>query len=184
MKSFYRQWWSIGLIYLITVALLAIGATTGVLWPLWLATGIFTIWDGLWISSGAWGDRTALEILESSTRARTYMSYFVSIYGAALAYFLLRLGEDQQKEVLALIRNAGVPLVLFVLPFALQSISMLFFPISLGQDTGSNNVRGLANKVPTAANLAMLVIAAWVEKVTTFCFLYAIIMLGSSIGRA
>ena len=174
MKNFYSHWGSVVAAYLVMLLLLAAGSVTGRMWPLGIAILVFTLWDVLWATSGGL-DRTARETLESATRARTYMSYFVAVYGAALAFFLLRLAEGQQKEVLLLIRNAGVPLWLTLLPFALQAVSMLFFPVRLGADTvaGANGV-SLATKTPTSANVAVLVITVWVEKVTTFSFVYVV----------
>ena len=183
MKKFYSQWPPVVLMYVATFVLLVVGSQTGAMWPLWVAIIMFTVWDLVWVCSDA-PDRTAEETMESATRARTYMSYFVALYGAGLAYFLLRLGEDQQKQVIELFRQARVPLVLILLPFALQTVSMLFFPIRLGGEaTGGANGVGLAAKAPTPANLAVLVVNAWVEKVTTFSLLYVIAIVGAFLAR-
>lgn len=181
---FYAGWVPILLAYVIAFALLVVGTITRSICPLYVAIIGFTLWDVLWVVYGA-PDRTAQETLDSTTRARTYMSYFVAVYGAGLAYFLLHLAEDQQAKVLQIISNAGVPKALILLPFALQAIAMLFFPICLGKDViaKSKHADTLAGKTPTDANLAVLVITAWVEKVTTFSFVYVIAMIGAFLAR-
>ena len=182
MKNFYSDWRPVIAAYVVASLLLALGFVTGAIWPLGVAIVGFALWDLLWVTSDA-PDRTAQEAIDSATRARTYMSYFVAVYGAALAFFLLRLGESQQRDLILLARNAGVPLPLILLPFVLQAISMLFLPIRLGEATlkGATGV-GLATKTSTASNLAVLVLTVWVEKVSTFCFVYVVVLIGKVVA--
>jgi len=179
LKAFYGNWASVFFMYVLALGLLVTGWVTRACWPLGVAIGVFTIWDLLWAASSP--DRTAQETLDSATRARTYMSYFVAVYGVALGFFFVRLAAGDQKEIIRLVTNAGVPPMLLLMPFALQSTAMLFFPVKLGGDaTGVPNAIGLAGKYPTSANLAVLVINVWVEKVSTFTFVYLVAVLVSS----
>ena len=57
------------------------------MWPLVVAIAVFTCWDALWIFLHD-SERNAQEMLDTSTRARTYMSYFVAIYGAGIVFVL------------------------------------------------------------------------------------------------
>ena len=162
------------LVHSLIFVLLVVGTIYRVLWPLYAAVAIFTVWDLLWILCSP-PDRNAQEILEASARARTYTSYFVAVYGAALGYFLLRMGSNEQAEVFAIVKNAGVPLWLLLAPFVLPAIAMLFFLIRVGRGDGTN----LAGKNATAANIAHLFINAWTEKVATFGFVYTVAMIGA-----
>jgi len=176
VSEFYGSWPPLVGFYTVSLALMLLGPRSHRLWPLAIATALFAAWDLCW----AWCkplDRTAKEILESSWRARTYMSYFVAVYGGGLAYFLLRMGSTEQGQVFTIIRNAGVPMWLLVIPFALPTVAMLFIPIQVGCGTGTT----LDQQNPTKAVVAMFVAVAWMEKVATFSFLYAVIMIGISL---
>jgi ketosteroid isomerase-like protein len=167
--DFYSHWIPIALAYGVTFILMLFGPLLHNLWPLWTGIMLFTVWDLGWIACKP-VDRTAQEIMESSARARTYMSYFVAVYGAGLAYFLLRMGSQEQAQVFTIVRGAGVPVLLLVSPFALPTVAMLFFLIQLGVGNGTN----LGQKAPTKANLVVLMVAAWIEKVATFSFVYVV----------
>lgn len=171
--AFYSHWIPISLAYSFTFILMLFGPLLHSLWPLWLGVALFTVWDLGWIACQP-VDRTAQEIMESSARARTYMSYFVAVYGAGLAYFLLRMGSQEQAQVFTIMRGAGVPILLLVSPFALPTVAMLFFLIQLGTGSGTT----LAQKAPTPANLTVLMVAAWIEKVATFSFVYVVTRIG------
>lgn len=165
-------------IYIVSLALMLFGPRLHSLWPLAAAIIVFAAWDLCWVWCDPL-DRTAKEILESAWRARTYMSYFVAVYGAGLAYFLLRMGSTEQGQVFTIIRNAGVPMWLLVIPFALPTVAMLFIPIQVGRGEGQT----LDGQAPTRAAIAMFLAVGWMEKVATFSFLYAVIMIGISLAR-
>jgi ketosteroid isomerase-like protein len=174
LVKFYGHWAPVALVHGLMLVLLVVGTFEHTTWPLYVAIGLFTVWDLAWVGCSP-PDRTAQEILETSARARTYTSYFVAVYGAGLAYFLLRMGSQEQTQVFAIVKNAGVPMALLLSPLALPAVAMLFFPIRVGRGDGT----GLAAKAPTAASIAVLLVNAWVEKVATFCFVYTVAMIGT-----
>ncbi|MFZ3201378.1 MAG: nuclear transport factor 2 family protein [Candidatus Acidiferrales bacterium] len=176
ISEFYGEGTPLVALYVVSFALMVLGPYLRKLWPLAVAVIIFTAWDLCWVWCDPL-DRTAKEILESSARARTYMSYFVAVYGAGLAYFLLRMGSTEQGQVFTIIRNAGVPMWLLIIPFALPTVAMLFIPIQVGLGKG----RTLDDQTPTKAALTMFLAVGWMEKVATFSFLYAVIMIGISL---
>jgi hypothetical protein len=184
LKKFYGSWISVGVVYIVTLILLVLGPVLGSNCPLWLAIVLFTVWDVVWALSAA-PDRTAQETLESSTRARTYTSYFIAIYGAGLAYFLLRMGSNEQKEALTLIKNAGVSMPMLLVPLVLPAVALMFFPIRLGSEDCQKNGSqvNLSQRTPTSANLAILTMSAWTQKVATFCFIYEVARIGASLAQ-
>jgi hypothetical protein len=184
MKKLYGSWIFVSLAYAVTLGLLVLGPVLESNCPLWLAIVLFTVWDILWALSSA-PDRTAQETLESSTRARTYTSYFIAIYGAGLAYFLLRMGSNEQKQALTLIKNAGVSMPLLLAPLVLPAVALMFFPIRLGSEDCQKNgtMVSLSQRTPTSANLAILTMSAWTQKVATFCFVYEVARIGVSLAR-
>jgi ketosteroid isomerase-like protein len=174
LVSFYQHWAPVTIVHASMLVLLVVGTLLHAIWPLYVAIGVFTLWDLAWIGCIP-PDRTAQEVLDTSARARTYTSTFVTVYGAGLAYFLLRMGSEEQAQVFAIVKNAGVPLAFLLAPLVLPAIAMLFFPIRVGRGDGVN----LAAKHPTGANIAHLLINAWTEKVATFCFVYTVAMIGA-----
>lgn len=184
MEKFYGHWASISLAYVVTLGLLILGPIVGSNCPLWVAIVLFAIWDLLWAFSNV-SDRTAQETLESSTRARTYTSYFIAIYGAALAYFLLRMGSDEQKQALKIISQAGISMPLLLAPIVLPAVALMFFPIRLGKEDFVKNgaVTSLSSRAPSTASLAVVTLSAWTQKVATFCFVYDVARIGASLAR-
>jgi uncharacterized protein len=176
--KFYAHWFPLVCMYFLSLVLMVLGPFSHSFWPLAAAILVFIVWDLGWVWCKP-RDRTAKEILESALRARTYMSYFLAVYGAGLAYFLLRMGSADQGQVFAIIHKAGVPIWLLIVPFALLTVAMLFIPIQVGCGSG----RTLDDQAPTTATLAMFLVVGWIEKVATFSFLYAVIMIGISLAR-
>src|SRR5476651_1075869 len=95
MTKLISSWLAVLLLYVASVSFLFIGSATGAMWPLAAAVIMFTVWDFIWILCRD-GDRNAQEMLDSSTRARTYMSYFVAIYGTGI-FFILRLSSEPDR---------------------------------------------------------------------------------------
>lgn len=185
-KRFFSSWIPVAVVYPLTLLLLWLGTVVKSNWPLWVTVGLFTIWDSAWVwTHSASHDRTAQETLESSTRARTYTSYFIAIYGAGLAYFLLRLGGPSQQQVVTLIKNANVSTTILLAPLLLSAVALMFFPIRLGFEKTSENstLVPLSKRTPTASNRAILALCAWTQKVGTFCFVYAVARIGAYLAR-
>lgn len=157
------------LLYVIAAAVLFIGTAIADVRPLLVMLVIFFSWDLLWACKGSQA-RTAQETLNSSTRARTYMSYFLTAYGAGIAFFLFRFSQDQQDVFFELVERAGLWAWLLIVPFGLFGIALLFIPIKLGEGSGD-----LENLEPSSASRWVLGFTAFVQKIGTYIFLYSII---------
>jgi putative copper export protein len=144
------------------------------MWPLVVAIAVFTAWDLLWLGVHD-AERNAQEMLDTSTRARTYMSYFVAIYGAGIVFVLPVSDKIDREAVLTALAQSGAPGWLLISPLALCAVAMLFFPIKLGEGT----VDALVNRPPTAANVAVVVLNAWIQKVSTFVFVYCLLLIAA-----
>lgn len=179
MVAVISNWSAITFLYVASLVFLALGPLTRSIWPLIAALVMFTAWDVFWI----WchdADRNAQEMLDTSTRARTYMSYFVAIYGAGIVFILPVSDKIDREAVLALLTQSGAPGWLLISPLVLCSIAMLFFPIKLGKGTG----RPLADRAPTTANVAVVILNAWIQKVSTFVFVYTLLLIAASTWSA
>ena len=168
-------WWAITFLYIVSVSLLLAGPLTRRMWPLVVAIAVFTAWDLLWLGVHD-ADRNAQEMLDSSTRARTYMSYFVAIYGAGIVFVLPVSDKIDREQVLAVLAQSGAPGWLLISPLVLCAVAMLFFPIKMGEGTAD----ALVNRPPTAANVAVVVLNAWIQKVSTFVFVYSLLLIAAS----
>jgi hypothetical protein len=173
MTNLYTGAW-VGLAYVLTAILLGLGVCRG--GHVWFFAGIslFTIWDIGWLLVDRKArDRSAKDMLDSSTRARTYMSYFMAVYGAVLAFVLFQSTPEQRRTFFQLCHEANIHPFLFGIPFALTGLSLFFFLIALGSGNGSD----LTSRPPSAANITIVVWAAWAQKTATFTFMYAVLRL-------
>ena len=107
---------------------------------------ILLAWDiGFVFSGGAFAGRNVGDINDSVTRARTYISWFMALYGIVFG-LVFSAASDVRDLVAAALSNAHVPIWLLALPFALTLICMLFIPIALEgdkEDSASTALRGL-----------------------------------------
>ncbi len=173
MTRIYTDAWVLGA-YVLTTTFLILGIVNGGHIWLFAALALFTIWDAGWlVVEETARDRSAKDMLESSTRARTYMSYFMTVYGAVLAFVLFQSTPAQRRAFFELSTAANIHPVLFGIPFALTGLSLFFFLIALGSGEGTN----LEGRPPSVANISIVVWAAWAQKVATFTFMYAVLRL-------
>lgn len=179
MTKLISSWQAVLALYAISFAFLVVGAVTSAIWPLITALVIFTIWDVLWIYAND-DDRNAQEMLDTSTRARTYMSYYIAIYGAAIVFILPLSAQTEREAALQLLADSGVPGWLLIAPLVLCSVAMLFFPIKLGAGTGTP----LEKRKPTPANVTIVIFNAYIQKVATYIFVYAILLIVAPVWQA
>ena len=179
MTKIISSWVPVVALYILSLVLLFLGPWTGHVWPLIVALVIFTAWDVFWLFAND-ADRNAQEMLDTSTRARTYMSYYIAIYGAAIAFILPLSDVAQRQAALALLTGSGVPGWLMIAPLVLCSVAMMFFPIKLGIGAGT----ALDQRKPTAANVSIVIFNAWAQKVATFVFVYVVLMIVAPVWRA
>ncbi len=153
--------------YLLTAALLLLAVRQGSLLFVASAAALFAVWDIVWITGpDVVRDRSSEEMNASATRARTYLSYFLGVYGAGTAYFVLNMTAAQRESLLETCGKAGVPRWLLVVPLAWTGITMLFFPIQLKE-----------NKAPSTAVRTLIVTVTWSQKIITFTVLFCILRL-------
>ncbi len=178
----FGHWLPVTIAYLFTFGMLCLGLLTASGKPLWITLLFFTIWDALWLIKEV-PDRNAQEVLDSSTRARTYMSYFIAVYGAGMLFFLFRIDHAEQLKLIGLIGETGMPLWLPLLPLAICTVAILFFPIQLSC-TPKSTSNDLSKQKPSSANIAVMAINAWTQKVATFTFIYIVLVLSSAIAAS
>jgi len=177
--SVISSWKPVVSLYVLSIGCLILGPWTGQVWPLIVALVVFTLWDGFWLLTND-DDRNAQEMLDTSTRARTYMSYYIAIYGAAIAFILPLSDSTQRAAALALLTASAVPGWLLIAPLVLCSVAMMFFPIKLGIGAGTP----LEQRKPTDANVAIVIFNAWTQKAATFIFVYAVLMIVAPVWRS
>lgn len=175
MKKFYASAWSISLAYSVAILLLWLGALTHTIYPLYAAVAFFTLWDVMFFLAGRL-DRNAQETTESATRARTYVSYLVVLYGGMIIYFIQKLGTTEAEALTNSLQMAGIPLWLVLAPLGLWGVSLLFFPITLGDE----HKRALNERNATSANLAVFFICSWSQKVGTYTLVFCLTLLAIS----
>jgi len=89
------------------------------------------IWDLLYVfDEGSFHGRSASSTNESVTRARTYISWYIGMYGVIMGLALTRTEGSNMLETL--LANAQIPNWLVGLPLILSIVSMLFIPIQVG----------------------------------------------------
>jgi hypothetical protein len=165
ITDFFSGPWII-LMYLIAGAGLAISIVTGKLWGAGVALVLLTIWDIVWLFAiEAVRDRDPKEMNESATRARTYMSYFLAVYGIGFGFFLSA-NDAGRKAFLQMCSDSGVPKWVFLVPFAVTGVSMLFIPIKL---TRAND----ATKASRAVE-SLVAFNAWCEQFIIIGLFYGI----------
>lgn len=174
----YAHWAPISLSYLAPVVSLVLGIFLRSPVPLYVMVFYFTIWD-LYGAVNMAVDRNAQETMESSTRARQYMSHFIILYGAAIAFFVQEAEKDNIGLFLELFDLSGIPVWVVLSPLFLWASAMMFFPITLA--LGSTSDAGLEQCEPTKANLAVFWVNAWAQKVGTFTFVYCLVAFASAV---
>lgn len=131
--------------------------------PVIAALAFFLAWDIAFVfTQGAFSGRTVAGINEGITRARTYVSWFIALYGAliGLAYTA---GDPAGSTLLAASTAANVPLWLLASPLAFAFISMLFISISL--DLGESE-----SPAPSPALRSVFCLVIFLEKVILILF--------------
>jgi hypothetical protein len=107
------------------------------------------------------------------------MSYYIAIYGAGIAYILFTVSSAKREDIAQLLQFAHVPPWLLAVPLVLSGVAILFFPVQLG----AHGEGDLKERAPSGANLAVVIINAWVQKVATYSFIYTILLVLSALWR-
>ena len=128
-----------------------------------LVLAFFLAWDIYFaFSKGAFAGRSVININEGITRARTYVSWFIALYGALIG-LAFTAGDPAGSKLLAACVAAGIPLWMLASPLAFAFLSMLFIPISLQTGDG-------ASAAPSTALRCVFALVIYTEKVILLLF--------------
>lgn len=94
------------------------------------------VWDLLYFRhSESFKGRSIESTNESVTRARTYISWFIGLYGVIIGIALSQ--GDAAVHLTSALERAGTPTWLVALPIVLSIVAMLFVPLQLSAESGS-----------------------------------------------
>ncbi len=119
---------------LVTMYLLGAGALVGsyfrLSWPLVVCLLVYAIWDAKFtFQPQAFSGRSVSDINDAVTRSRTYVSWYIAIFGAVLA---LAFADAESREAIKLLLDVtGIAPWLLGAPLVLAIIVMLFIPIRI-----------------------------------------------------
>lgn len=154
--------------YFSVMLLLCIGVVLRTNLTFFVVAIIFLLWDIAFLKSpNALAGRNQENILSEIRAMDTYMSYFIAIYGILFG-ILLALDESHQQSLFRLISSSGIPLWLLLTPFVLASVTMLFIPIQLVDES--------TNEISTSLRY-LLFFEAYLEKLAIFGFVHIIMRL-------
>jgi len=94
---------------------------------------LFFLWDLFYVlDDKSFTGRTSQLINDSVTRARTYISWYIGLYGIIIG-FSLNQSKDSSPFAMAL-DSSAIPFWALSLPLIFSIISMLFIPIQISSD--------------------------------------------------
>jgi len=94
------------------------------------------VWDLLYVRHPeSFKGRSIESTNESVTRARTYISWFIGLYGVLIGIGLSQ--GDAAIQLSAALERSGTPTWVVALPIVLSVVSMLFVPVQLSAESGS-----------------------------------------------
>lgn len=119
---------------------------------------ILLIWDVLYIfHPESFTGRTIENTNESVTRARTYISWFIGLYGVVIGIVLSQ--GDGTSHLATALERSGTPTWLVALPLLLALVSMLFVPLQLSGKSDD------AQQRPNAALKLLFFLVVYLQKV-------------------
>lgn len=113
--------------------------------PLIISLLILFIWDVLYIvDKDSFKGRTLSGINDSVTRARTYISWYIGLYGVIIGLTLTK--SNEMSQFATALSNSNTPVWVVALPLLLSIISMLFIPIQIGDQPKGQEKPNIALK--------------------------------------
>tara|TARA_B100002049_G_C16037766_1_gene357514 strand:+ start:215 stop:694 length:480 start_codon:yes stop_codon:yes gene_type:complete len=114
------------------------------------------IWDALYATKDSFfSGRTAEATNEAVTRARTYLSWYIGLYGVIIGLAVAR--SEKMGSFIAALDKSGTPIELIGLPLVLSIFSMLFIPIQIGKSAD--------DATPNTALRTLFFIVVYLQKV-------------------
>ncbi|HEX4142328.1 MAG TPA: hypothetical protein VHY91_02165 [Pirellulales bacterium] len=160
------------IILLVVAAALIVGgaicAEPLLLYGAWTA---FLLWDACFVCGDHLSDRTADSVLQQIGEARTNLSWYIVVFGGAVAYLATSRDAEQFFVELANDSRLGAPFA--VLPVTAASLAVLFIPIRKSQ--------GPPPSACTPSLKSMFGVCIFLQKVAITSFVYAAIRLMSHI---
>lgn len=119
---------------------------------------ILLIWDMLYMCHPeSFKGRTIERTNESVTRARTYISWFIGLYGVVIGIVLSQ--GDGAGYLSAALERSDTPTWLVALPLLLSLVAMLFVPLQLSGKADD------AHHKPNAALKLLFFLVVYLQKV-------------------
>ena len=115
------------------------------------------VWDWLYLRHPkSFIGRTVDGTNDSVTRARTYISWFIGLYGVIIGIALTQ--GDGATRLSEVLENSGTPVWLVALPLILSLVSMLFVPLQLSSDQDDGN------ETPNSALKSLFFLVIYLQK--------------------
>jgi len=119
---------------------------------------ILLVWDFLYYCNPeSFKGRSVTGTNESVTRARTYISWFIGLYGVIIGIVLS--SGDEAGLLASALENSATPIWLFALPLVLSIVAMLFIPLQ---------VSGLSEEqqqIPNTALKLLFFLVVYLQKI-------------------
>ena len=110
-------------------------------------------------------------LIQQIVQTRSYLSYFLPIYGVT---FGILLSDKQRFDFFeGLIKKSHLNLFMVLLPFILSILVMLFFPVRV--------MKNAQTKELTPAIKTLFVFNSFIEKTVLFTFLYVVLWMVKSV---
>ncbi len=157
--------WTYPIAFVLSLAALLLGGVYETNIFAYLAIMAFFIWDLYYIvRPDFFSGRDANQLISQVITARTYISYFIPIYGIILS-LLFTMKSEQLTAFINMMSRSGIYPALLLAPFLLSAIALLLFPVQM-TDRQTNE--------PTKALKALFIMCFFFEKVIVFVFAHIV----------
>jgi hypothetical protein len=161
---------------LVTAATLVIcGAVFAKPFLLYGAWALFLLWDACFVCTDQLSDRTADSVFEYIGQARTNPSWYIIVFGGAIAY--LATSEGAEKFFVTLANKSQLGAGLAIVPMTAASLAVLFIPIKKTPGPLNPPPLGAANPPCAPALKSLFGVCIFLQKVAITSFVYSAIRL-------
>jgi hypothetical protein len=163
----------------IAAALIICGAVFAKPFLLYAAWALFLLWDACFVCSDQLSDRNADSVLEYIGQARTNLSWYIIVFGGAIAYLATNKASEQFFVTLATESQLGAGLA--IVPMTAASLAVLFIPIRKTPGPLNPPALGAAHPACAPALKSLFGVCIFLQKVAISSFVYSAIRLVSHI---
>jgi len=132
----------------------------------------FIFWDITYYRNpDSFSGRDENQLIQQVITSRTYVSYFIPIYGIVIGA-IFALENVSREKAIEVLNNAGIPLWFFITPFLLSTLDLLLFPVQMTYKK---------SKKPTEALKSLFLLCFLFEKTIIFLFSFIVVRIALSI---